>query len=150
MLFLNGKTNETKNQLILASGPNPVTCQVASTASPYRTAQDRTSHMKFIAEYSAALKPEGMVEIQLSQRLAQGIWRINRAHAIEENIFALIDSEPLAKIKSSMKLLTQVSVYRQKLTRNFHINMELLLRLQSLRPDSPEKEKAIAASAYAA
>jgi hypothetical protein len=34
---------------------------------------DAESHRKFIAEYVAALKPDGMVEIQLAQRLAPRI-----------------------------------------------------------------------------
>ena len=39
-----------------------------------------------------------MIEIQLANRLAQDTWRINRIHAVEENIFALGHSEPYANI----------------------------------------------------
>jgi hypothetical protein len=62
---------------------------------------DAEAHRKFLAEYLAALKPDGMVEIHLAQRLAQDTWRINRIHAVEENIFALGHSEPYANIKSA-------------------------------------------------
>src|ERR1700722_15651765 len=101
-----------------------------------------------------------MVEIQLSQRLAQDTWRINRVHAIEENIFALAHSEPFANIESSHpqihaamvqglrfidnpKPSPQISIYEQRLTRSFHSNIKLLLPLQSNRPAAPEKEKAM-------
>jgi hypothetical protein len=38
-----------------------------------RTETDAESHRKFIAEYVAALKPDGMIEIRLAQRLAPRI-----------------------------------------------------------------------------
>ena len=114
------------------------------------TETDAESHRKFNAEYIAALKPDGMVEIQLAQRLAQDTWRINRLHAIEENIFALGHSEPYANIESAHpqihaamvqaltfrtdpKLFTYLALYEQRLTKIFQINMNLLLKLQSLR-----------------
>ena len=78
-----------------------------------------------------------MIEIQLAQRLAQDTWRINRVHAIEENIFALGHSEPYAKIDSAHpeitfrtdpKLFSYLASYEQKLTRNFHVNRGPVVR----------------------
>jgi hypothetical protein len=125
---------------------------------------DAESHRKFLAEYVAALKPDGMVEIHLAQRLAQDTWRINRIHAVEENIFALGHSEPYANIKSAHpeihaamvqaltfrndpKLLTYIAAYEQKLTKNFQINFNMLLKLQSLRQPVLAKEKTMTATA---
>jgi hypothetical protein len=72
------------------------------SGDPHRApAHPWDNYRKFIAEYVGALKPDGMIEIQLAQRLAQDTWRINRVHAIEENIFALGHSEPYANIKSA-------------------------------------------------
>ena len=51
----------------------PVTGQ-----SVLRTETDADTHRRFIAEFVAGLKPDGMLEIQLAQRLAQDTWRINR------------------------------------------------------------------------
>jgi hypothetical protein len=45
-----------------------------------------------------------MLEIQLAQRLAQDTWRINRIHAVEENIFALGHSEPYMQTSSQPAL----------------------------------------------
>ena len=94
--FLRGKTNETKQQLPLEAARYPVTGHVMLQAP-----EDRKVHHKFLADYRTALNPDGMVEVQLAQRLAQDTWRINRCHAIEENIFALGHSEPFANIESS-------------------------------------------------
>ena len=128
------------------------------------TETDRESHRKFIAEYVAALKPDGMIEIQLAQRLAQDTWRINRIHAVEENIFALGHSEKFANIESAHpeihaamvqalsfrtdpKLFAHLALYEQRLTKNFHANFNLLLKLQSLRQPILAKEKAMTATA---
>jgi hypothetical protein len=125
---------------------------------------DAESHRKFIAEFVASLKPDGMLEIQLAQRLAQDTWRINRIHAVEENIFALGHSEPFAKMETSHpeihaamvqaltfrndpKLLAYIAGYEQKLTKNFHLNLNQLLKLQSLRQPVLAKEKVMTATA---
>jgi hypothetical protein len=125
---------------------------------------DAESHRKFIAEFVASLKPDGMLEIQLAQRLAQDTWRINRIHAVEENIFALGHSEPYANIKSAHpeihaamvqaltfrndpKLLANLALYEQRITKNFHVNLNQLLKLQSLRQPVLAKEKVMTAAA---
>ena len=144
---------------VLMGRRNPVTGQAT-----LMTETDADSHRRFIAEYVAALKPDGMIEIQLAQRLAQDTWRINRIHAIEENIFALGHSEPYAKIDSAHpeihaamvqaltfrndpKVFSYLASYEQKLTKNFHVNFNLLLKLQSLRQPVLAKEKVMTAAA---
>jgi hypothetical protein len=152
------KTITLENQKSVLQGRrDPVTGQAV-----LMTETDADSHRRFIAEYVAALKPDGMVEIQLSRRLAQDTWRINRIHAIEENIFALGHSEPYAKIESAHpeihaamvqaltfrndpKLFSHLATYEHKLTKNFQVNFNLLLRLQSLRQPVLAKEKAMTA-----
>ena len=81
---------------VLMGRRDPVTGQ-----SVLRTESDADTHRRFIAEFVAGLKPDGMLEIQLAQRLAQDTWRINRIQAVEENIFALGHSEPYANLKSA-------------------------------------------------
>jgi hypothetical protein len=136
----------------------------ATGQSVLRTEADAESHRKFIAEFVASLKPDGMLEIQLAQRLAQDTWRINRIQAVEENIFALGHSEPYANIKSAHpeihaamvqaltfrndpKLLANLALYEQRLTKNFHVNLNQLLKLQSLRQPVLAKEKVMTAAA---
>ena len=144
---------------VLRGSRNPVTGQAT-----LMTETDADSHRRFIVEYVAALKPDGMIEIHLAQRLAQDTWRINRVHAIEENIFALGHSEPYAKIDSAHpeihaamvqaltfrndpRLFSYLATYEQKLTKNFHVNFNLLLKLQSLRQPVLAKEKTMTATA---
>ena len=144
---------------VLMGRRNPVTGQ-----SVLMIEADAESHRKFIAEFVASLKPDGMLEIQLAQRLAQDTWRINRIHAVEENIFALGHSEPFAKMETSHpeihaamvqaltfrndpKLLAYIAGYEQKLTKNFHLNLNQLLKLQSLRQPVLAKEKVMTATA---
>ena len=144
---------------VLMGRRDPVTGQ-----SVLRTESDAETHRRFIAEFVASLKPDGMLEIQLAQRLAQDTWRINRIHAVEENIFALGHSEPYAKIETAHpeihaamvqaltfrndpKVLSYIATYEQKLTRNFQINFNMLLKLQSLRQPVLAKEKTMTAAA---
>ena len=145
---------------VLMGRRNPVTGQ-----SVLMIEADAESHRKFIAEYVAALKPDGMIEIQLAQRLAQDTWRINRIHAVEENIFALGHSEKFANnmetahpeihaamvqalsFRNDPKLFSHLALYEQRLTKNFHVNFNLLLKLQSLRQPVLAKEKTMTASA---
>jgi hypothetical protein len=143
---------------VLQGRRNPVTGQAV-----LMTETDGETHRRFTAEYVAALKPDGMVEIQLAQRLAQDTWRINRLHAIEENIFAAGHSEPFANIESAHpeihaamvqaltfrndpKLFAHLALYEQRLTKNFHANMNLLLRFQSKRQPVPALAQAGAAA----
>ena len=95
---------------------------------------------------------------------ARTLWRINRIQAVEENIFALGHSEPYANIKSAHpeihaamvqaltfrndpKLLAQLATYEAKLTKNFLANLNMLLKLQSLRQPVLAKEKVMTAAA---
>jgi hypothetical protein len=144
---------------VLMGSRSPVTGQAV-----LMTETDADSHRKFIAEFVASLKPDGMIEIQLAQRLAQDTWRINRIQAVEENIFALGHSEPYANIKSAHpeihaamvqaltfrndpKLLANIALYEARLTKNFHVNLDKLLKLQSLRQPVLAKEKVMTAGA---
>ena len=159
-LFNRPKTiNVERHKAVLVGQRNPLTGHAV-----LMTEEDAKSHRAFIREYSAALKPDGMVEIQLAQRLAQDTWRINRIHAIEENIFAAGHSEPFADIESAHpeihaamvqalafkndpKVFAHLALYEQRITRNFHLNMNLLMKFQARRGPAQTKEIARAAAA---
>jgi hypothetical protein len=130
---------------VLMGRRDPVTGQ-----SVLRTESDAESHRKFIAEFVASLKPDGMLEIHLAQRLAQDTWRINRIHAVEENIFALGHSEPYANIKSAHPeihaAMVQALTFRND-PKNFQINFNMLLKRQSLRQPMLAREKVMTAAA---
>ena len=51
--------------------------------------EDREAHNKFCAAIVESLAPEGALEIQFAQAIAEDNWRMNRGRAIETNIFAI-------------------------------------------------------------
>jgi len=51
--------------------------------------EDREAHDKFCAAIVESLAPEGALEIQFAQSIAEDNWRANRARAIETNMFAV-------------------------------------------------------------
>ena len=51
--------------------------------------EDRAAHDKFCAAIVESLAPEGALEIQFAQAVAEDNWRMNRGRAIETNIFAI-------------------------------------------------------------
>ena len=53
------------------------------------TEEDRAAHDTFSKALMKDLAPEGAMETQLAQRVATDSWRLNRASAIEDNLFAI-------------------------------------------------------------
>src|ERR1700734_33076 len=53
------------------------------------TDEDRAAHDQFSEALIKNLAPDGAMEVQLAHRIATDSWRLNRASAIEDNIFAL-------------------------------------------------------------
>jgi hypothetical protein len=51
--------------------------------------EDRTAHDNFCAAIIADLAPEGALETQFAQSIAEDNWRMNRGRAVETNLFAL-------------------------------------------------------------
>ncbi len=51
--------------------------------------EDREAHDKFCAAIVESLAPEGPLEIQFAQAVAEDNWRMNRGRAIETNMFAV-------------------------------------------------------------
>jgi len=51
--------------------------------------EDREAHDKFCAAIAESLMPEGPLETQFAQSIAEDNWRMNRGRAIETNMFAI-------------------------------------------------------------
>ena len=51
--------------------------------------EDREAHDKFCAAIVESLAPEGALETQFAQAVAEDNWRMNRGRAIETNMFAI-------------------------------------------------------------
>ena len=114
------------------------------------TEEDRIAHDAFSTSFIKAMAPEGALELQLAQRIATDSWRLNRASAIEDNIFALgfsdhsgdmdVDHPELhaaltaartfSREAKSIELLT---LYEQRINRSIQKNLALLQQLQAAR-----------------
>jgi hypothetical protein len=114
------------------------------------TGEDRAAHDKFSEALIQSLAPEGAMEIQLAQRIATDSWRLNRASAIEDNLFALglhenagklcPDDEQIDDALTTARVFTMESkqlqlltLYEQRLNRAVQKNLAILQTLQTAR-----------------
>src|ERR1700679_294140 len=151
----------------LSQGPKTEAGRNRSRMNPLRhgltrqvttmTDEDRAAHDKLSKALIHSLAPEGALETQLAQRIATDSWRLNRASAIEDNIFALgltdhaadIDTEhpelhaaltagrTFTREAKSIELLT---LYEQRLNRSLQKNRALLQQPQA--PPHPDDKQA--------
>src|ERR1019366_7911871 len=111
------------------------------------TDEDRAAHDQLSKGLIQSLAPEGAMELQLAQRIATDSWRLNRASAIEDNIFALgqlpnggqacpdvpqIDAALTTAhvFTQESKQLQLLTLYEQRLNRAVQKNLALLQSLQ--------------------
>jgi hypothetical protein len=105
--------------------------------------EDREAHDAFCTELIDSFNPETPMESQLAQSIAEDSWRLNRARAIENNMFALgrnherreaqialADAETFQTQAAAFNLL---SIYEQRINRNLQRNMKLVRELQAER-----------------
>jgi len=105
--------------------------------------EDREAHDAFCHELIDSLTPESPMEQQLAQAIAEDSWRLNRARAIENNMFALghgherreaqialADAATFLRQAAAFNLL---SIYEQRINRNVQRNMKLLKDLKTER-----------------
>lgn len=120
--------------------------------------EDRDAHDAFCHEIVTSLKPETPIELQLAQSIAEDSWRLNRAVAIETNIFALGHDHKksalqiaLADARTFQERAAQfnlLSLYEQRINRNRQRNLNQLRELQAERREQQAKatqEKAASA-----
>jgi hypothetical protein len=117
------------------------------------TWEDRDAFNQFCAALVMEYKPEGVIETQLAQAVAEDNWRLNRARAIEHNIFALGHSTAAAngenaesenpQIEAALaqaqtfcdqsKAFALITLYEQRINRNLRANIERLRESQADR-----------------
>src|ERR1017187_466021 len=127
------------------------------------TDEDRAAHDQFSKALMKDLAPDGAMEIQLAQRVATDSWRLNRASAIEDNIFALgqlqnggqacpdvpqidaaLTSARVFTLES--KQLQLLNLYEQRITRSLQKNRAMLQSLQATRKAEREADMKEAAA----
>ena len=105
--------------------------------------EHREAHDAFCNELIDSFTTETPMERQLADSIAEDSWRLNRARAIENNMFALghhhqhreaqvalADAETFQTQAAAFNLL---SIYEQRINRNLQRNMKLLGELQAER-----------------
>src|SRR5580658_3369916 len=111
--------------------------------------EDREAHDAFCNDLTNSLKPETPMEHQLAHSVAEDSWRLNRARAIENNMFALghegerreihlalADARTFQAQASQFQLLT---IYEQRINRNLQRNLQQLHELQAERKAQREQ-----------
>jgi hypothetical protein len=146
------RTDEGKRKSSLNACRHNITGQVTAM-----TPEDRTAHDAFSAAMIASMAPEGALELQFAQRIATDSWRLNRASAIEDNIFALgfssqsdddtaghpeIDAAFAAArtFTAEAKSLQLLTLYEQRINRAVQKNLALLQTLQASRKAERQAE----------
>ena len=113
------------------------------------------------AQFHAELKPQGLLETEAVQTIADTYWRLDRITAMENNLFSLgvhehpgeLSEDPtihcaLAQAKSldgRGDLFTRLSLYEQRLTRTLTLAKADLKQLQQERANA--REQALEAAA---
>jgi hypothetical protein len=105
--------------------------------------EDREAHDAYCYDLIESFNPDTPIERQLAHSIAEDFWRLNRAVAIETNIFALGHQHErrevqlaLADAKTFLAQANQFSlltIYEQRINRNIQRNMKLLRELQAER-----------------
>ncbi len=108
--------------------------------------EDREAHDKFCAAIVENLAPEGALEIQFAQAIAEDNWRMNRGRAIENNMFVFGPSKPdtgHAQIDAAItaaqvfsedpRKFQLLSLYMQRTNRDMQKTLDRLTALQTER-----------------
>src|ERR1022692_40780 len=119
------------------------------------TDEDRAAYDLFSKALMKDLAPDGAMEIQLAQRVATDSWCLNRASAIEDNLFALgqlqnagqacpdvpqIDAALISVRVFTLdsKQLQLLTLYEQRINRSLQKNLAMLQSLQATRKSERE------------
>jgi len=152
------KTEAGRNRSSLNALRHGLTGQVTAM-----TDEDRAAHDELSKALIQSLAPKGAMETQLAQRIATDSWRLNRAAAIEDNLFALgqlqnagqacpdvpqIDAALISArvFTQESKQLQLLTLYEQRLNRAVQKNLALLQSLQTTRKAEHEAAMKEAAS----
>ena len=132
-----------------------LTGQVTTMAEP-----DRVMYNLFLTNFMEDYYPKGAMEVQLVTRIAHDSWRLNRACAIEDNLFSLHaggqyaqevfgnhpeidDSFATARaynLQPVQKTLDRLTLYMQRTQRMVEKNTKMLQEIQKERREHEAKQ----------
>ncbi|HEY6345622.1 MAG TPA: hypothetical protein VIY49_29335 [Bryobacteraceae bacterium] len=149
----------------LSSGPRTAAGKKRSSLNAFRhgltgqiivhTPEDQEAFTRHCDGIREALVPEGALEIDLAQAIAEDRWRLNRARALENSIFALGQTEhvpqdseqpeldaALAQARTWMahaRELQLLSIYESRIRRSVEKNTAELRALQAERKPAADE-----------
>ena len=162
--FVNARVNTSntnKQRSELVGTRNELTGQV--TVQPQ---EEMSAFGAFIQAMTDSFMPETIIERQLAQSYATFQWRINRAAAIEENLFSLGNMEEIAEnlnvehpqlhnaasnartFREQADIFTKMAVYTQRLVQQSETVLKRLLQFQADRQQRRETQLKEAARLY--
>ncbi len=125
--------------------------------------EDLQQYLAFAHAFVQDLQPEGILETQLAQTLADCQWRLNRFRALEASLFALGHEENAPKLdvgdgphademqtalaaaqslRDNIEALKTISLHEQRINRQFHTTLNQLRDAQALRRRQLQEELA--------
>jgi hypothetical protein len=127
--------------------------------------EDLAAYERFTQNFHDDFKPSGALEIQLVQSLASQAWRLNRAEALENNLFTLgiiaksdsisTDNPQVndalaiaAALAEQTKALSALSMHQNRIARTFERTLKQLREIQSDRCFKEKLEMQRAARHY--
>jgi len=146
------RTAAGKQRASLNAWRHGLTGQTVVLPSEDQSAYQRHSQ-SFLDEY----RPKGATETQLVQSLLDSSWQLNRAAAIETNLFSLGITEMEYRIRASHpeaeaalamalayrehnRAFANISTYRQRLTRQFERTLNQLRQIQAERRANEDRQ----------
>jgi hypothetical protein len=119
--------------------------------------EDQSAYQRHSQSFLDECKPKGAIETQLVQSLLDTSWQLNRAAAVETNLFSLGITEMEDRIRANHpeaedalamamayrehnRAFANISIYRQRLTREFERTLVLLRQIQAERRKNEERQ----------
>ena len=119
--------------------------------------EDHAAYQRHSQSFLDEYQPKGATETQLIQSMIDSSWRINRATAVETNLFSLGITEMEDRIRANHpeaedalamalafrehnRAFANIGTYRQRLTRQFERTLVLLRQIQAERRITEERQ----------
>jgi hypothetical protein len=119
--------------------------------------EDHSAYQRHSQAFLDEYRPKGATETQLVQSLLDTCWQLNRASAVETNLFSLGITESEDRIRATHpdaenalalalayrehnRAFANIGIYRQRLTREFERTLILLRQIQSERRQNEDRQ----------
>ncbi len=127
--------------------------------------EDLDEYQRFTRSFHDDMKPVGVLETQLVQSIADDTWRLNRAKAIETNLFTLglhdksssIDTDSSAvrdalaiarALSEQTRALATLSMHQSRIARTMDRTLKQLREIQAERREKERQDLRLASRLY--